>query len=210
MAWRWCTARWGVNMSAKEWAAAVERAVPHFKRLFFSQSRDQFILACEHMIGDLVRRMEGRRSTYRQLGEADLSKMMVELLGEAVAAAERDQNGHVDITIHHPRGLGFVYLTECKIWNGAKVHRDGMAQVMGYATGREGRVMVLAFFVTHKRMVYLLERLRDELDAGGLPTSIRASEVHPFLLNGAFVSHHEHGSGAALSITHLGCFLADP
>jgi hypothetical protein len=197
-------------MSAERWLYEVERLLPRYKRLFLSQSQDEFHDACEALIQDVVRRMEGRRSTYRKLDERDLSKLLAELLGEPVAAAERDQNGHVDVLIQHPAGLGFNHITECKIWDGEKTHRGGMAQLLRYTTGREGRALMLSFFMKEKRMVFLLERLSRDLDApGGVPPVTQPCAPHPTLQNGAFVSYHEHPSGAALLITHMGCYLFD-
>lgn len=194
-------------MSAEQWMAELERLLPGYRALWFSETQEDFIDACERLVSDAVRRLEKGRSTYRKLGERDLSRILVELLGEPTAAGERDQNGHVDVQILHPRSLGFAHLTECKIWGGAATHRGGMRQLIHYATGRERRVLLLSFFIHHKRMVFLLERLHEELDAGGEPATTAPCAPHPTLGMGAFISQHEHPSGASLQITHLGCFL---
>ncbi|MBK6580169.1 MAG: hypothetical protein IPG17_29175 [Sandaracinaceae bacterium] len=69
---------------------------------------------------------------------------------------------------------------------------------------------MLSFFMKEKRMVFLLERLSRDLDApGGVPPVTQPCAPHPTLQNGAFVSYHEHPSGAALLITHMGCYLFD-
>jgi hypothetical protein len=184
-------------MSAELWLGHLRRLNPYAEKLFLSQTREEFLDAAEHMIERQVQRMEQRRDTYRKLGEVDLSKLLVELLGDLVPAeAEADQNGHVDVLIKHPRGLGFRHLTECKIWNGVDWHRSG----------REGRTMCLAFFVRHRRMKFLLERLRRNLASAESPAMIGPSEDHPFLTY-AFTTHHEHPSGALLGIVHAGCHL---
>lgn len=84
-----------------------------------------------------------------------------------------------------------------------------MIQLLTYATGREGRTLCLAFFIHHKGMVDVLKKLRVGLDQDGDPPPLRPSEDHPHLA-GAFVSWHEHPSGAEIGIVHLGCHLWSP
>lgn len=104
-------------MSAEAWVQHVQSINPYAKDLFVSDSRDAFLDAAEHLVARVVQRMETSRSTYQGLHEPPLSNLMRELLGELVPAeAEAHQNGHVDLTISHPRGLGFRHITECKIW----------------------------------------------------------------------------------------------
>jgi hypothetical protein len=177
------------------------------EQLFLSENRESFLDTAERLVHRVVQRMESSRSTFSGLSEPQLSNLMKELLGELVPAqAESHQNGHVDLTIWHPRGLGFNHITECKIWKGEAWHRKGMLQLLHYATGREGRTLCLAFFIKHKNMVTLLQKLRVALDSGGEPPPIRPSEDH-LILAGAFVSWHEHRSGAELGVVHLGCHL---
>lgn len=194
-------------MSAADWLAHIHSINPHAHALYVSASRGEFLDAAERLIQRVVERMEGSRATYRKLDERDLSKLVAELLGELVPSeAESHSNGHVDVTIRHPRGLGFSHITECKIWNGASWHREGMKQVLHYVTGHEVRALCLVFFIRHKRMKFLLERLRHEL----LPPSepLVAGEItdHHFLPWG-FVTPHEHSSGSELSLVHYGCYL---
>lgn len=194
-------------MSATAWFHHVQSVNPYAKELYLSNNREDFLDAAERLMQRVVERMEANRSTYRRLDEPALSHLITDLLGELVPSRpEARTNGHVDVTIWHPRNLGYHHLTECKIWNGATWHREGMNQVLGYATGREGRVMCLAFFVRHKRMEFLLRRLRTQLDSATDPAPIGPSEAHPFL-NGAFVTLHAHASGTPLKLVHLGCYL---
>ena len=194
-------------MSAEAWLQHVRSVNPFAEQLFSSGNRDGFLEAAERLVHRVVQRMESSRATFAGLSEPQLSNLMKELLGELVPAeAESHQNGHVDLIIRHPLGLGFNHITECKIWDGEAWHREGMLQLLNYATGREGRALCLAFFIKHKKMVALLAKLRVALDAGGEPPPIRPSEDH-LVLAGAFVSWHEHPSGAELGVVHLGCHL---
>lgn len=196
-------------MSAEAWARHVELKNPQAMSLFTSATREDFLDAAERCIEKVVGMMERSRATYRKLDERDLSKLVVELLGDLVPAeAEAHTNGHVDVSIRHPRGLLMRHITECKIWNGIEYHVGGMKQVLGYARGREGRVMVLEFFVRHKRMAFLMERLRGDLATHGEVPFIRPAVTHPSLV-GAFATAHEHPSGYELEIVHFGCHLWD-
>lgn len=194
-------------MSASGWFHHVQQVAPHAKELYVSSTREAFLDAAERLLERVVGRMEANRATYRSLDEQALSHLITDLLGDLVPSKpEARTNGHVDVTIWHPRNLGFQHLTECKIWNGGNWHREGMRQVMGYSTGQEGRAMCLAFFVRHKRMTFLLGRLRTQLATAVDPASTGASEDHPFLQD-AFVTPHSHASGRPLKLVHYGCYL---
>jgi hypothetical protein len=196
-------------MSADAWYHHVLSINPMPRALFESETVDEFLDAAEHLLGLVVGKMESSRATYRKLAEPDLSNLVVQLLGDLVpASAEAHTNGHVDVTIRHPRNLGYKHITECKIWNGERWHREGMHQLVHYATGTERRTMCLAFFVRHKRMAFLLARLRTGMGASSDPPVTGPVEDHPFL-SAAFVSVHEHGSGRPLRIVHYGCHLWD-
>lgn len=194
-------------MSASGWADHVRRLAPYAFELFRSSSRDAFLDAAEAALASVVERMERSRRTYRQLDERGLSTLIVEMLMPFIpSSAETHSNGHVDVTIRHPLGLSFIHLTECKIWDGPDWHRHGMLQLLRYAGGREDRAMCLEFFVKHQRMVFLLGRLRKQLEDGGEPATIGRCEDHA-TISGAFLSCHEHESGSRLTIVHLGCHL---
>lgn len=196
-------------MSAEAWARHVEMMNPQAMSLFASATREEFLDAAERCLEKVVGVMERSRATYRKLDERDLSKLVVELLGDLVPSeAEAHTNGHVDVTIKHPRGLPLRHITECKVWNGTEYHVGGMKQVLGYATGREGRVMLLEFFVRHKRMAFLMNRLRSDLENDGEVKPLRPAADHP-ALSGAFSTSHEHPSGNELEIVHFGCHLWD-
>jgi len=81
-----------------------------------------------------------------------------------------------------------------------------MRQLLRYATGREGRTLCLAFFIRHKRMVYLLDRLRAQLGPAADPPALGLAVDHR-ILPGAFLTLHEHASGSRLGIVHAGCYL---
>lgn len=194
-------------MSATDWFNHVQAINPLAKDLYASNTREEFLDAAERLLERVVGQMEADRATFRQLDEPGLTHLMPRLLGDLVPSKpETHTNGHVDVTIWHPRNLGFHYLVEGKIWRGGRWHRDGMRQVLGYATGREGRVMCLAFFIRHKRMNFLLTRLRAQLATATDPASTGPSEDHPFLL-AAFMTPHLHSSELPLKLVHYGCYL---
>jgi hypothetical protein len=194
-------------VSAESWLHHVEAVNPAARALYLSTTRAQFLDAAEAMIGNVVDVMETSRSTYRKLAEPDLSRLAKDLLGKLIPCdAESDNNGHVDLLIRHPFEPSFRHITEFKIWGGGSIHRGAMRQVLGYATGQEERLMCLSFFIHHKRMVFLLDRLRKELAAAADPAALWPDGSHPFLKL-AFVTRHAHASGQPIEIVHLGCYL---
>lgn len=194
-------------LSANDFFAHMRRLNPEYVSVFESEDDGSFHEAVERLIQRALRTAETSRQEYRRLPEPGLSRLVSALLAPATCAApERHRNGHVDIVVEHPRGLPLTYLVECKIWDGHARHRGGMRQLLGYATSYDRRAMCLAFFVNHQKMVFLLERLRVDVDADAdlpaIPPS-HACEVFP----GAFVSSHRHQSGTVLEIVHVGCDL---
>lgn len=175
--------------------------------LYWSTTEAQFHEAVERLFHKAIRELEGGRAEYRVMGEVGLSKHVTAVMGDDVpAVAEGHSNGHVDITVDHPRGLAFRYLTECKIWRGFDKYQPGMLQIVGYATKQERRVMCLAFFIEERQMLKLMGRLRGKVDAATELPIVSASLDHGFL-PGGFVSHHEHQSGAIIQVVHAGCDL---
>lgn len=206
-------------MSMDAFGQWVAHQDPFAYALYASETREEFLLAAERLLLRAVQRMEQSRSTYSGLGEVALSVMIKESLGNLVDARnEEHHNGHADLQIKHPRNLGYRHITECKLWMGPKWHVEGMVQLIGgwspkegkhltgYATGREVRVMCLAFFVNRKRMDFLLKRLKLKLAEVLSPRLVKAPEDHPDL-EGAFISVHRHSTDRELGIVHLGCNL---
>lgn len=193
---------------ADTWSAHVARVAPEYQGVWCSQTEPSFHAAVERAIETVLRKIEEARAEYGGLGETGLSKLTAHLLHPLVpAAAEKNRNGHVDFVIEHPRASNrWVYPVECKIWDGHEWHREGMTQLLGYATSFDKRGMLLEFFAKHKRMVFLLQREREDVDADVFLVAVTPSVTHQFLRE-AFVSPHEHKSGTRFEIVHLGCDL---
>ncbi len=195
-------------MNIADFGDAIRRLNPDAYALYRATTRDELEQAAEALIDRGVARMEAARAECGALTERGLSTALKDQLGVLVPAeAEAHSNGHVDLKLHHPEQPAWTYLVECKIWDGGAWHKKGMVQLLGSATGREGRAMVLAFFKKELRMHHLLRRLRAELDAGEGPPVTAACSDHR-LGPRAFESHHTHDSGGAVVLTHLGCDLS--
>lgn len=193
---------------ADVWSAHVARVAPEYQQVWASQTEAGFHEAVERAIECVLRTIEEARAEYGGLGETGLSKLTAHLRRPLVpAAAEKNRNGHVDFVVEHPRPTKrWVYPVECKIWRGHERHRGSMGQLLGYATSFDKRGMCLEFFTDHKRMVFLLERERQDVDSDVLIPVISPSGLHTFL-RAAFVSPHEHSSGGRFEIVHFGCDL---
>lgn len=193
-------------MSAASWFHDLRTLDPTTADLFLAADQSAFVEAVEAAIFRVLRRFERARSTYRKLQERDLSRVLVDMLGPMVpATAETDSNGHADVFVSDPLHRGFGHVTECKIWDGEAYHRGGMTQVLDYANGHEARVMVLAFFIEHKRMHFLFERVRGVLIDGPPDPTGESSDLSSW--PGAFVTYHAHKSGRPLAIAHVCCDL---
>ena len=197
-------------MNATDFGAHIKRLSPEAYLLFCTTDRPDFERAAEALIDAKVATMQAGRAQYRQLDERGLCLVLKDLLGVLVPCeAEPHSNGHVDLRLKHPDQPAWAYLVEAKIWRGAGWHRSGLDQLLGYATGRAGRAMVLAFFRDHKRMLFLLKRLREELrEPNTHPRALEECAESPLGAH-AFTSLHEHQTGAQLMVTHLGCDLWD-
>ena len=82
-----------------------------------------------------------------------------------------------------------------------------MQQVMGYAGGQEGRVMVLAYMVDQAGMVKIWKKLRVDLEAADARLPCLRVAVDQPGSQTAFRTAHAHGSGAEIEIVHVCCHL---
>ncbi len=180
-------------------------------RVFSSGDERDFTDAVEDALNYFVDRLESGRAQYSKLDEIGLSQTICELLNAASipAAAEEHSNGHVDITVRHPRGLVFKYLGECKIWQSVPYHLKGMSQLLNdYSSGRHQRGCCLEF-VHIADCAGKLQMIRDHLDAEKPLDQDDSTEDHP-VIKGGFVSRHTHASGWTVEVLHLACNLHDP
>jgi hypothetical protein len=184
----------------------VKQHNPDVLAMWSASTDDQFLEAAERAVERAIRLIEGGAKKYVVLDELGLSTMLANLLTQAGLPTEAEgyHNGHVDVRIHHFERGRFQYLGECKIHDGFRHHCDGCAQVLGYCSGRDKRVLCMDFFKA-AQMFRKLDELRELMDRERPLRQIASALDH--FIRGAFVTEHGHSSGALVQILHLGCNL---
>ena len=184
----------------------VKQQNPELLAMVLAQTESDFFDAAEKAVERAVKLIEAGAKRYGDLDELGLSLMLANLPTQAglLTEAEGYHNGHVDLRIHHFERGRFQYLGECKIHDGFKHHCDGCDQVLGYCSGRDGRVLCLDFFKV-AAMFQKLDELRARMNAEKPLQQVARSLDH--FIRGAFITEHKHSSGARVQILHLGCNL---
>ena len=179
---------------------------PDLLSLLEADSEDQFLEATEKAIERAMKLIESGAKKYGVLDELGLSKMLADLLTQAGLPTEAEgyHNGHVDVRVHHFERGRSQYLSGCKIHDGFKHDCDGCKQVLGYCSGRNKRVLCLDFFKV-AGLFRKLDEIRARMDEER-PLRQLAQALDHFI-RGAFVTEHEHASGARVQVLHLGCNL---
>jgi hypothetical protein len=186
----------------------LDTNLPGTALIYFSSTLDEFSAGVERAIYTAVSDLEKSKRSHTGRKELELSVALVDRLRMAAipCSAEAYSNGHVDITVEHPRERSIRYLGECKIWDGPAWHRSGCEQLLNrYLTGREARGFVLEFF----QQANMMERLRDLSDAFTQDKPLEMignPEGHKYIL-GAFLTTHRHTVGREIQILHFGCDL---
>lgn len=137
--------------------------------------------------------------------------MLTDLISQSEVPCEKERyyNGHVDVTIYHPRSLPYQYLGECKIYKGFKRHCDGCDQLLNrYSSGRDMRGFLLEFF-TRRGMYQLIGKLKDQFDRS-FPLRMTGTSQDHTQIKGAFISMHSHFTEAQVEVLHIGCNLFHP
>ncbi len=183
----------------------LEAHNPSLLDLLMADTEEKFIAATEGGLERAIVKIEGNAKEFVKLDERGLSALLTGYMSQAGwgATAERSINGHVDIVIEARFGRPFMYLGECKIYDGYKYHIDGCEQLLGYCTGREKRAFSLDFFKTggmYTKLVDLSKRMDKEK-----PLSQNAESMEHGKMKGAFLTSHRHDSGADIELLHAGC-----
>ena len=98
-----------------------------------------------------------------------------------------------------------VICGEAKIWRGAAYHTEGLAQVLGYTTGRYPFCFVFAYVKTGQINNHFAT-LRTHLD-----TTLPERQQGPCAPHGSLawglLANHEHTSGEIVHVLHAGVNL---
>ncbi len=102
--------------------------------------------------------------SYKSMQEEDLRNTLLATLNATYKGAATGETfrrkGKTDICIEQANRAAFV--AECKIWKGAKVLTDAVAQLDGYLTWRDCKTALIVF-VRQKDFIKVLEKAKDAL-----------------------------------------------
>jgi hypothetical protein len=177
---------------------------PDLARLARATTDQEFRDVTEVAIERTIKKIENGAKVYARLDERGLSHLFADLLDCSGyrATAETDNNGHVDVVIESRFGSHARYLGECKLHKGYQYHVDGCEQLLGYCTGREPRAFCMDF-INATDAFEKMKKLRAEMDEKRPLKQKAAGADHSIL--GAFLTSHDHESGAVVEILHFGC-----
>lgn len=181
---------------------------PEYFDLISAKTEAEFEKAFDVFIERAVSHLESNKKNLQSLDENGLSAVLTGALSVPGLSAtqETNSNGHVDITVVADHCMPMrKKLGEAKIYDSPAYHFKGLQQLIGrYATGREGRGMLIVYF-RKKNIVGLVKNLREKMDAE-LPLSQQGSTID-YLIKWSFLSKHKHSSGETLEVGHIGCNL---
>lgn len=197
------------NSTLERLLGLLEGHNSNLKDLLLAKTELDFIGATEGAIERVMKTIENGSKEYATLNEPGLSHLLADCLNLMGwrATAETNNNGHVDVVVECAFGGHWRYLGECKLHKGYQYHVDGCEQLLGYCTGRERRAFCVDFIKTTDAFEKM-KKLRASMDKK-LPLRQKAAGANHSIL-GAFLTRHDHKSGAVVEILHLGCSVPKP
>lgn len=161
----------------------------------------------EGLLDESIRKLEDSANLYSTLNEEQLTgilKFILERDGLRVDC-ETNVNGHVDLRIEVDMSLSTRRrLAEAKCWRGPKYHAGGIAQLLGYMTGRESSGYVIGY-VQERNIAQKWADLQAHLDKE-LPANQEAA-CQLGTSTWTLEARHRHSSGVSLRIVHYGVNL---
>lgn len=195
--------------SLERFLGLLEAHNPNLKELLLAKTEVEFIEATEGAIERAMKSIENGAKEYAALSEPGLSHLLADFLSQRGwrATAETNNNGHVDVVVECAFGRHWRYLGECKLHKGYQYHVDGCEQLLGYCTGREKRAFCMDF-VDSPDAFARMKKIRAEMDRRRPLKQKEPGADHAILC--AFLTSHDHKSGAVVEILHLGCSVPKP
>ena len=181
--------------------------LPEAVRWLSAQTPNGFAIVAEKLIARAIDHLEASGNYLRTSREDTITCAAIGFLNRygIQATSQPNSRGHVDIFMKHNWHAALVICGEAKIWRGPANHTGGLAQVLGYTTGRYPYCFVLAY-VQVGQIKQHVETLRIHLDTT-LPEAQQGPCVRHQAFNWALLSNHQHTSGEAVSVLHAGVNL---
>ena len=190
-----------------DYVERIAHVIPEIVNTWRAQSPDGFLLVSERLLATAIVHLEEQAKNFQNAGEDAITAAAIGYFNRygVRASSQTNSRGHVDIYIRHGIYPALVICGEAKIWRGSVYHIDGLAQVLGYCTGRLPFCFVLVYVKTGEIETHL-RTLRTELDARLPERQHNASSVHASL-RWALTTEHLHTSGHSVTALHAGVNL---
>jgi hypothetical protein len=183
--------------------------IPEAVNTWRAQSPDGFLHVSEGLLAQAITHLEEQAKNFRgtQIKEDTITAAAIGFFNRfgIRASSQTNSRGHVDIYIKHAWQPSLVICGEAKIWNGASYHIAGLAQVLGYATGRTPFCFILAYVKIGGVEQHILT-LQAALDAQ-LPEQQQGACTPHAIMKWALLTGHKHSSGHLVTVLHAGVNL---
>lgn len=182
-------------------------ALPEVFGYWRTQTPEGFRATAEKLLESAISYLETNANNLRTSGETTVTCAAIQFFNRYGIQATQEQNsrGHVDIFITHKNRGAFLICGEAKIWRYPANHIDGLAQVLGYTTGRHPYCFLLAY-VQKGVIKSHIESLRTHLNTALPEAQQGPCSSHPEM-NWALLSDHLHTSGELVRVLHAGVNL---
>ena len=173
-----------------------------------ARTPDGFGLIAEKLIARAIDHLEADGNRLRTCKEDTITSAAIGFLNAygIQAYSQPNSRGHVDIFLKHSWKPALMICGEAKIWRGAVYHTGGLAQVLGYTTGRYPFCFVFAYVQTGQIKNHI-ETLKTHLDTT-LPEHQQGPCSSHDSLAWGLLADHQHTSGELVRVLHAGVNLA--
>jgi hypothetical protein len=195
--------------SLYDYVERIFHVLPEALNTWRAQSPDGFLHVTENLLGDAITHLEQQAKNFRgpQIKEDTITAAAIGFFNRygICASSQTNSRGHVDIFIKHAWQPSLVICGEAKIWKGVTYHIGGLAQVLGYTTGRTPFCFILVYVKTGALEVHM-RTLQAECDAQ-LPEQQQGACANHAKLRWALLTGHQHSSGHLVTALHAGVNL---
>jgi hypothetical protein len=192
--------------TAERYIELVKTFMPDFHRVACAQTEEEFCEAATVAVRHCLQKLEDRRKLLMKSNELELSTSLADLLtrGGLPTTAESYAAGHVDLIIAHFEVGRYRMLGECKLDRGPSSFCKGTAQVLGYCSGSEQRVLCIGFCREPDIQGRMKQTRQHFIDPGNCH-DVEVTKDHDALWS--FLGIHRHTSGRTIEVVHIGCNL---
>lgn len=175
-----------------------------------TQSDDAFDRIVEGLLEEAIQFLEENANLYGSDHEEKLTSVIDAILRRDGIRVTRENNinGHVDLCIEFDLALPKKRrLGEAKCWKSPKHHADGITQLMGYMTGREGSGYMINY-VKQDKIAKKWEGLKAYLDHHR--PAHQEADSHRLGHAWSLETRHTHASAMSIRVVHYGVNLYRP